>query len=160
MFFGQLRFVSAGCPSSFDHSLGTGDRLAAAQEWVEGAGVKVPLLSGAGSGNYWEAVKGSTNEIQAGGGVLFCMNYAESHDVDGQAGKFQHALKMQIQIISIAGTKSAALSRRASLYDSDSDMYAGEDEGRVVGDAGFKTMFPSGGRLPNVISHEGLVRRR
>ena len=38
------------------------DRLAAAQEWVEGAGVKVPLLSGAGSGNYWEAVKGSTNE--------------------------------------------------------------------------------------------------
>ena len=70
------------------------DRLAAA---------KGPLLSGAGSGNYWEAIKGSTNEIQAGGGVLFCMNYADSHDVEGMAGKFQHALKMQIQIISIAG---------------------------------------------------------
>ena len=79
------------------------DRLSAAKEWVEAAGVKVPLLSGAGSGNYWEAVKGSTNEIQAGGGVLFCMNYADSHNVDGQAGKFQYALKMQIQIISVAG---------------------------------------------------------
>jgi D-serine deaminase-like pyridoxal phosphate-dependent protein len=79
------------------------DRLAAAKGWVEAAGLKVPLLSGAGSGNYWEAIKGSTNEIQAGGGVLFCMNYADSHDVEGMAGKFQHALKMQIQIISIAG---------------------------------------------------------
>jgi hypothetical protein len=54
-------------------------------------------------GNYWEAIKGSTNEIQAGGGVLFCMNYADSHDIDGMKGKFNHALKMQIQIISTAG---------------------------------------------------------
>lgn len=86
------------------------DRLFAAKRWVEAAGVKVPLLSGAGSGNYWEAVKGSTNEIQAGGGVLFCMNYADSHDVEGQAGKFQHALKMQIQIISVAGMALAQAS--------------------------------------------------
>jgi D-serine deaminase-like pyridoxal phosphate-dependent protein len=78
-------------------------RLSDAKAWVEAAGLEVPLLSGAGSGNYWEALKGSTNEIQAGGGVLFCMNYAESHDVDAQRGKFQHALKMQIQIISTAG---------------------------------------------------------
>jgi|EP01043_Picozoa_sp_COSAG02_P069660 D-serine deaminase-like pyridoxal phosphate-dependent protein len=97
------------------------DRLAAAKGWVEAAGLKVPLLSGAGSGNYWEAIKGSTNEIQAGGGVLFCMNYADSHNVEGQAGKFQHALKMQIQIISIAGMTSThhatlpLLSRRTSL---------------------------------------------
>ena len=42
------------------------ERLGAAKGWVEAAGIEVRLLSGAGSGNYWEAVKGSTNEIQAG----------------------------------------------------------------------------------------------
>ena len=91
------------------------DRLAAAKEWVEAAGVAVPLLSGAGSGNYWEAVKGSTNEIQAGGGVLFCMNYADSHDVEGQAGRFQYALKMQIQIISIAGAPPGNVTQRCPI---------------------------------------------
>ena len=77
--------------------------------------MKVQLLSGAGSGNYWEAIKGSTNEIQAGGGVLFCMNYADSHNVEGQAGKFQFALKMQIQIISIAGVAPPQALRALSL---------------------------------------------
>ena len=91
------------------------DRLFAAKGWVEAAGVKVQLLSGAGSGNYWEAIKGSTNEIQAGGGVLFCMNYADSHNVEGQAGKFQFALKMQIQIISIAGVAPPQALRALSL---------------------------------------------
>ena len=42
------------------------ERLGAAKGWVEAADIEVRLLSGAGSGNYWEAVKGSTNEIQAG----------------------------------------------------------------------------------------------
>ena len=46
-------------------------RLSAAKGWVEATGLAVPLLSGAGSGNYWEAIKGSTNEIQAGGGKVW-----------------------------------------------------------------------------------------
>lgn len=94
------------------------------------------MTHSAGSGNYWEAIKGSTNEIQAGGGVLFCMQYAASHDIDDMKGKFNHALKMQIQIVSTAGW----------------------DEGRVVGDAGFKAMFPTGNRLPGVVSHDGLLQ--
>ena len=55
--------------------------------------------------------------LNAHAGVLFCMNYAESHDVDGQRGKFQHALKMQVQIISVAGVAfwlSACLPDQAS----------------------------------------------
>ena len=51
--------------------------------------------------------------------MLFCMQYKDSHNVDEQRDRFQHAIKMQIQIVSVAG----------------------EDEGRVVGDAGFKTML-------------------
>ena len=47
------------------------------------------------------------------------MQYKDSHNVDEQRDRFQHAIKMQIQIVSVAG----------------------EDEGRVVGDADFKTML-------------------
>jgi D-serine deaminase-like pyridoxal phosphate-dependent protein len=99
------------------------DRLGSAKKWVEDSGLKVPLVSGSGSGNYFVSKDlGTTNEIQAGGGVLHCMQYATSMNGHDKEPDHRNSIQLACQIISLAGF----------------------DEGRAIGDAGFKTMFPSG----------------
>lgn len=111
------------------------DRLGSAKKWVEDSGLKVPLVSGSGSGNYFVSKDlGTTNEIQAGGGVLHCMQYATSMNGHDKEPDHRNSIQLACQIISLAGF----------------------DEGRAIGDAGFKTMFPSGGVMPTVLSHPGL----
>ena len=128
----------------------TADRLHAARDAVEAAGLTVPLISGAGSESYWVASlagSGTTWEMQGGGGVLCCQRYFntfhsepdDSPDADA-LHSHQYALFVMAQIVS-----------RTALAS----------EGRLIGDAGFKTScwpFPhvKGECLPLVTSHPHL----
>ena len=116
-------------------------RLAMAKAAVEAAGLEVGVVSGAGSGNYVQhAALGGVNEVQAGGGSLFCQTYelyAAAATADGGPPPTAHrrSLLLLTQVVSVASQSS---SRRA------------------VGDAGFKATFPTNGGLPRCLSHPAI----
>ena len=101
--------------------------LSEAQSLVQAAGLRVDILSGGGSGNYWHAATlGSINELQAGGGALLDVSYQELMRLPDH----QYALYLNAQVISTAV------------------------EGRVILDAGWKTTGRHTG-LPSISSHPG-----
>ena len=94
-------------------------RLRAARAAVERAGVAVEIVSGAGSGNYVRsATLRGVNEVQAGGGCLFCQTYENAFDaaaggsVPGAkplagavAAKPRRCLFMLVQVVSVKHTR-------------------------------------------------------
>jgi D-serine deaminase-like pyridoxal phosphate-dependent protein len=74
-----------------------GENIFAVQAALDAAGVKVPLWSGAGSGNFYIAAQmGSISEVQAGGGVLSCNMYAD-FNAHALAPPAQTALFLQVR---------------------------------------------------------------
>ena len=108
--------------------------LKAARDAVEAAGMAVEVVTGAGSGNYVQAIGlDCVTECQGGGGTLNCQVYMDA--LGKQASAHQPALFLMIQVVSVASQ---------------------EVSGRAIGDAGFKANVPLMGGLPQVISHPGV----
>lgn len=109
-------------------SAAAADVFAEARRQVEAAGIEVGIMSGGGTGNYWFNIAlGSTNELQAGGGVLLDLTYQDKMKVPDH----QQSLFIQAQIVSTAV------------------------EGRAVADMGWKGSGMHTG-LPEVASPPGV----
>ena len=97
---------------------------------IEGAGLAVPLVTGAGTGTFvHEAASGHWGELQAGSYLFMDADYA-ANAADGESPTFEHALFVKAQVMS-------------------------RPEGRAVVDAGHKSHAIDSG-LPRVWLPEGL----
>jgi D-serine deaminase-like pyridoxal phosphate-dependent protein len=97
---------------------------------IEGAGLAVPLVTGAGTGTFvHEAASGLWGELQAGSYLFMDADYA-ANTADGDSPAFEHALFVKAQVMS-------------------------RPEGRAVVDAGHKSHAIDSG-LPRVWLPEGL----
>ncbi len=98
---------------------------------IEGAGLAVPLVTGAGTGTFvHEAASGQWGELQAGSYLFMDADYA-ANTADESAPAFEHALFVKAQVMS-------------------------RPEGRAVVDAGHKSHAIDSG-LPRVWLPEGLA---
>ncbi|WP_070400364.1 DSD1 family PLP-dependent enzyme [Hydrogenophaga sp. PML113] len=98
---------------------------------IEGAGLAVPLVTGAGTGTFvHEAASGQWGELQAGSYLFMDADYA-ANTADESAPAFEHALFVKAQVMSRPG-------------------------GRAVVDAGHKSHAIDSG-LPRVWLPEGLA---
>ncbi len=97
---------------------------------IEGAGLALPLVTGAGTGTFvHEAASGQWGELQAGSYLFMDADYA-ANTADGESPAFEHALFVKAQVMS-------------------------RPEGRAVIDAGHKSHAIDSG-LPRVWLPEGL----
>jgi len=92
-------------------------RVRATQRIVEAAGLKLPLVTGAGSGTFGlEASSGVFGELQAGSYLFMDADYARN-EIDPAQPRFEHALFVKSQVMSVsrshvvvdAGHKSHAI---------------------------------------------------
>jgi D-serine deaminase-like pyridoxal phosphate-dependent protein len=124
---------------------------------IEEAGIPVELVTGAGTGTLvLEAASGVYGEIQAGSFLFMDGDYA-ANERDPAAPKFEHALFVKTQVISVqadhavcdAGHKSHAIdSGLPKVHAPDAEhaleYFNGGDEHGVL------RVAPSGGRLPTL----------
>lgn len=97
---------------------------------IEGAGLTVPLVTGAGTGTFvHETASGQWGELQAGSYLFMDADYA-ANTADGDSPAFEHALFVKTQVMS-------------------------RPEGRAIVDAGHKSHAIDSG-LPRVWLPEGL----
>lgn len=106
------------------------EAVARTRALIEGAGLAVPLITGAGTGTFvHEAASGQWGELQAGSYLFMDADYA-ANTADGDSPAFEHALFVKAQVMS-------------------------RPEGRAVIDAGHKSHAIDSG-LPRVWLPEGL----
>ncbi|NCT98006.1 MAG: DSD1 family PLP-dependent enzyme [Comamonadaceae bacterium] len=107
------------------------EAVARTRALIEGAGLAVPLVTGAGTGTFvHEAASGQWGELQAGSYLFMDADYA-ANTADENAPGFEHALFVKAQVMS-------------------------RPEGRAVVDAGHKSHAIDSG-LPRVWLPEGLA---
>lgn len=107
------------------------EAVARTRALIEGAGLAVPLVTGAGTGTFvHEAASGQWGELQAGSYLFMDADYA-ANTADESAPAFEHALFVKAQVMS-------------------------RPEGRAVVDAGHKSHAIDSG-LPRVWLPEGLA---
>lgn len=107
------------------------EAVARTRALIEGAGLAVPLVTGAGTGTFvQEAASGQWGELQAGSYLFMDADYA-ANTADENAPGFEHALFVKAQVMS-------------------------RPEGRAVVDAGHKSHAIDSG-LPRVWLPEGLA---
>lgn len=107
------------------------EAVARTRALIEGAGLAVPLVTGAGTGTFvHEAASGQWGELQAGSYLFMDADYA-ANTADEYAPGFEHALFVKAQVMS-------------------------RPEGRAVVDAGHKSHAIDSG-LPRVWLPEGLA---
>lgn len=107
------------------------EAVARTRALIEGAGLAVPLVTGAGTGTFvHEAASGQWGELQAGSYLFMDADYA-ANTADEGAPAFEHALFVKAQVMS-------------------------RPEGRAVVDAGHKSHAIDSG-LPRVWLPEGLA---
>jgi len=106
------------------------EAVARTRALIEGAGLAVPLVTGAGTGTFvHEVASGQWGELQAGSYLFMDADYA-ANTADGDSPAFEHALFVKAQVMS-------------------------RPEGRAVIDAGHKSHAIDSG-LPRVWLPEGL----
>ena len=72
----------------------------AAQAGITSAGMRCPLVTGAGSGSFaFEAASGVYDELQCGSYLFMDRDYADN-EADPQAPRFEHALFLKSQVMS------------------------------------------------------------
>eukprot|EP00729_Bicosta_minor_P004451 gene4451-12760_t len=117
-----------GTPESHAETKRVAGRLQSVVDAVEAVGLKVGVVTGAGSGNYSKAIEyGVVTECQGGGGVLYCQLY-ESALGPHLDPPHRSCLFLMAQVVSVA---SQATERRAHI--------------------------PIMGGLPKVTSHKGVT---
>lgn len=79
-------------------------RVRATHRIVEAAGLKLPLVTGAGSGTFGlEATSGVFGELQAGSYLFMDADYARN-EIDTAQPQFEHALFVKSQVMSVSAT--------------------------------------------------------
>jgi D-serine deaminase-like pyridoxal phosphate-dependent protein len=130
------------------------------RELIEGAGIKVALVTGAGTGTApLEAASKLYGELQAGSYLFMDADYA-ANQVDVTAPRFKHALFVKTQVISVhadhavcdAGHKSHAIDSglptvHAFISRSKLDYSNGGDEHGILKPAEGSTRLPSLGSM-------------
>jgi D-serine deaminase-like pyridoxal phosphate-dependent protein len=127
---------------------------------IEGDGVPVGLVTGAGTGSMvCEAASGAFGELQAGSFLFMDADYAQN-ERDPAQPNFEHALFVKTQVISSredhavcdAGHKSHAIDSglpKVHAFDAESelDYFNGGDEHGILRPAGASQRVPAIGRM-------------
>ena len=155
------------------------DAVRRTRELIEGAGIKVALVTGAGTGTApLEAASKLYGELQAGSYLFMDADYAANEPAVGQP-RFKHALFVKTQIISVhdghvvcdAGHKSHAIDSglpHVHTFSSDSALeYSnGGDEHGILKPAAGCARLPSLGSMlwlipghcdPTVNLHDAMI---
>lgn len=120
-----------------------------AQSSITSAGMRCPLVTGAGSGSFtFEAVSGVYGELQCGSAIFMDADYARNEPIPG-APRFEHALFVKSQVIS-RGAAHAVVDAGHKAHAVDSGMPAVHGRALTFANGGDEHGILTGAELPQL----------